>query len=341
MPVLAACCHTATGISGPSESGRGGLNGAVRYRRRDSRQKMLRASHAYLGLPCAGADWQHGSPLKCFARSIGSRQPGRPSHRRRRLWRQRAAQAGRGPHPGQPAAQRAAGSGGCAAAGGGGVPRVLDARQRAPGRAAGAAGPLGGCAAPPRPAGRGGPTAAAGMWPAVLAAGAGHGQLGARLQPGVRPAHTPAQARLDVLDAETEGQLGFVLELELGNALRQRQVAALLTQVRAAPAGPAVPPPHAGAACVAPCACARGCCQAGQHGYPRHRASAVHPAIVPPPSAPPPPPPPLQVVVDPSDPAFGRPTKHVGPRYSKEVGRPAGPPAPLLGRRPTGGRARL
>lgn len=61
-------------------------------------------------------------------------------------------------------------------------------------------------------------------------------------------------ARLDVLDAETEGQLGFVLELELGNALRQRQVAALLTQV----------------------------------------------------------------VVDPSDPAFGRPTKHVGPRYSKE-----------------------
>ncbi|KAL4432821.1 hypothetical protein ABPG77_008147 [Micractinium sp. CCAP 211/92] len=61
-------------------------------------------------------------------------------------------------------------------------------------------------------------------------------------------------ARLDVLDAETEGQLGFVLELELGNALRQRQVAALLTQV----------------------------------------------------------------VVDPADPAFSSPTKHVGPRYSRE-----------------------
>lgn len=50
------------------------------------------------------------------------------------------------------------------------------------------------------------------------------------------PAPPPLQARLDVLDAETEGQLGFVLELELGNALRQRQVAALLTQVRVDPA---------------------------------------------------------------------------------------------------------
>ena len=40
----------------------------------------------------------------------------------------------------------------------------------------------------------------------------------------------PAQARLEVLDAETEGQLGFILELELGNALPQQQVAALLTQ---------------------------------------------------------------------------------------------------------------
>jgi carbamate kinase len=47
------------------------------------------------------------------------------------------------------------------------------------------------------------------------------------------------QARLDVLDAETEGQLGFILELELGNALPQRQVAALLTQVVVDPADPA------------------------------------------------------------------------------------------------------
>lgn len=39
------------------------------------------------------------------------------------------------------------------------------------------------------------------------------------------------QARLEVLDAETEGQLGFLLELELANALQHRQVAALLTQV--------------------------------------------------------------------------------------------------------------
>lgn len=39
-------------------------------------------------------------------------------------------------------------------------------------------------------------------------------------------------ARLEVLDAETEGQLGFILELELANALRGsgREVAALLTQ---------------------------------------------------------------------------------------------------------------
>ena len=42
----------------------------------------------------------------------------------------------------------------------------------------------------------------------------------------------PLQARLEVLDAETEGQLGYILELELHNALRGRQVAALLTQAR-------------------------------------------------------------------------------------------------------------
>lgn len=42
------------------------------------------------------------------------------------------------------------------------------------------------------------------------------------------------QARLEVLDAETEGQLGFLLELELANALQHRQVAALLTQVKRA-----------------------------------------------------------------------------------------------------------
>ncbi|PSC72748.1 carbamate kinase [Micractinium conductrix] len=46
-------------------------------------------------------------------------------------------------------------------------------------------------------------------------------------------------ARLEVLDAETEGQLGFILELELGNALPQQQVAALLTQVVVDPADPA------------------------------------------------------------------------------------------------------
>ncbi|KAL4458086.1 hypothetical protein ABPG75_012951 [Micractinium tetrahymenae] len=72
-------------------------------------------------------------------------------------------------------------------------------------------------------------------------------------QVGLLALQDPA-ARLDVLDAETEGQLGFILELELGNALRHHQVAALLTQV----------------------------------------------------------------VVDPADPAFSKPTKHVGPRYSQE-----------------------
>lgn len=45
------------------------------------------------------------------------------------------------------------------------------------------------------------------------------------------PCSTPLQARLEVLDAETEGQLGYILELELNNALRGREVAALLTQV--------------------------------------------------------------------------------------------------------------
>lgn len=43
------------------------------------------------------------------------------------------------------------------------------------------------------------------------------------------------QARLDVLDAETEGQLGFVLELELQNVMQDRQVAVLLTQVGQGP----------------------------------------------------------------------------------------------------------
>ena len=47
------------------------------------------------------------------------------------------------------------------------------------------------------------------------------------------------QARLDVLDAESEGQLGYVLEMELANALVGRQVAALLTQVVVDPADPA------------------------------------------------------------------------------------------------------
>ncbi len=48
-----------------------------------------------------------------------------------------------------------------------------------------------------------------------------------------RPCPAPSrQARLEVLDAESEGQLGFILELELANGLKQQaEVAALLTQV--------------------------------------------------------------------------------------------------------------
>jgi len=42
-----------------------------------------------------------------------------------------------------------------------------------------------------------------------------------------------SQARLEVLDAETEGQLGFILELELANAMPQSEVAAVLTQASA------------------------------------------------------------------------------------------------------------
>ncbi|KAI3435537.1 hypothetical protein D9Q98_001602 [Chlorella vulgaris] len=49
-------------------------------------------------------------------------------------------------------------------------------------------------------------------------------------QVGLLAEQDPA-ARLDVLDAETEGQLGFVLELELQNVMQDRQVAVLLTQV--------------------------------------------------------------------------------------------------------------
>lgn len=50
-------------------------------------------------------------------------------------------------------------------------------------------------------------------------------------------------ARLEVLDAETEGQLGFILELEVANALRGMDVAALLTQVVVDPADPAFQKP--------------------------------------------------------------------------------------------------
>lgn len=92
-----------------------------------------------------------------------------------------------------------------------------------------------------------------------------------------------------MLDAETEGQLGFILELELANALRDapgaRQAAALLTQVR----------------------------RGGREGSQLAAGRALHEGALSRCR-----PPPLQVVVDPADPAFARPTKQVGPRYSRQ-----------------------
>jgi carbamate kinase len=44
---------------------------------------------------------------------------------------------------------------------------------------------------------------------------------------------------LDLLNAETEGMLGYLLEQELGNRLRDRSIASLLTQVEVDPADPA------------------------------------------------------------------------------------------------------
>jgi carbamate kinase len=44
---------------------------------------------------------------------------------------------------------------------------------------------------------------------------------------------------LDVLGAQTEGAIGYLLELELRNQLKDRQVVTLLTQVEVAPDDPA------------------------------------------------------------------------------------------------------
>lgn len=46
-------------------------------------------------------------------------------------------------------------------------------------------------------------------------------------------------ARLDVLDAETEGAIGYLLEQELSNELPEREIAALLTRTLVDPADPA------------------------------------------------------------------------------------------------------
>lgn len=48
---------------------------------------------------------------------------------------------------------------------------------------------------------------------------------------------------LDVLDAESAGMIGYVLQQELGNALRGRHFATLLTQVRVDPRDPAFASP--------------------------------------------------------------------------------------------------
>jgi carbamate kinase len=48
-----------------------------------------------------------------------------------------------------------------------------------------------------------------------------------------------AAAPLDVLDAETEGQIGYLIEQELGNVLSGRRCATLLTQIEVDPRDPA------------------------------------------------------------------------------------------------------
>ena len=56
----------------------------------------------------------------------------------------------------------------------------------------------------------------------------------------LQAAATPqAPFPLDVLDAESAGMIGYVLQQELGNAVRDRLFAALLTQVRVDPHDPA------------------------------------------------------------------------------------------------------
>ena len=76
-----------------------------------------------------------------------------------------------------------------------------------------------------RVAGRAGPRARADRHARQRAAG-----RSARA-PGARPTPTSAPYPLDVLGAETEGMIGYLLEQELRNALPGRQVATLLTQV--------------------------------------------------------------------------------------------------------------
>ena len=77
---------------------------------------------------------------------------------------------------------------------------------------------------------------------AVARARAGRARARARRHPRERPAGRPARAPggcrpsvqpypLDVLGAETEGMIGYLLEQELRNALPGRSVATLLTQV--------------------------------------------------------------------------------------------------------------
>lgn len=131
----------------------------------------------------------------------------------------------------------------------------------------------------------------------------------ATLPPTHSPHPTPCpQARLEVLDAETEGQLGYILELELNNALRGREVAALLTQVRAAARRHGAAHVH-----VIRIAHMRVCIYK-QSRPAKHLRMATKARLASCSLACRP-----QVVVDPADPAFSSPTKQVGPHYSKEV----------------------
>jgi carbamate kinase len=52
-------------------------------------------------------------------------------------------------------------------------------------------------------------------------------------------ASSDAPFPLDVLDAESAGMIGYVIQQELGNVLRDKRVATLLTQVRVDPSDPA------------------------------------------------------------------------------------------------------